>query len=149
MPYLALIDHLTNSIKNESGVLITSGYSFNDEHINDAILNALKANPTSMVIALLFGDLNEYPRAVEIAKRRPNISLWAFDKAIIGTKEGVWKPIDDFEKEDNIADVIQKKEEDNPDNPEEKIISWDLKLGDFSKLGDFLQELVGYENTED
>jgi hypothetical protein len=148
MPYLALIDHLTNSIKNESGILITTGYSFNDEHINDSILNALKANPTSMVIALLYGELSEYPRAVEIARRRPNISLWAFDKAIIGTKEGIWKPIDDFEKEDNIAEVIVGKEVDNPDKADEKMTSWRLTLGDFSKLGDFLQELVGYENEE-
>lgn len=148
MPYLALIDHLTNSIKKEPSILITTGYSFNDEHINDAILNALKANPTSIVIALLFGDLSDYPKAEEIAKRRPNISLWAFDKAIIGTKKGDWQPIDNFELEDNIADVVTKTETDNPDGSGDKITSWNLKLGDFAKLGDFLQELVGNENDD-
>ena len=146
MPYLALIDHLTNSIKKEPSILITTGYSFNDEHINDAILNALKANPTSIVIALLFRDLSNYPKAEEIAKRRPNISLWAFDKAIIGTKKGDWQPIDNFELEDNIADVVAKIEIDNPDDSGDKITAWNLKLGDFAKLGDFLQELVGNEN---
>ncbi|NPD45481.1 SIR2 family protein [Lentimicrobium sp. S6] len=148
MPYLALIDRLTSSIKKEPSVLISTGYSFNDEHINDSILNALKANPTSMVIALLFGNLSDYPRAEEIAKRRPNISLWAFDKAIIGTKKGDWQPVDDFEAEDNIGNVIKKEEKDDPENPESKIISWKLTLGDFSRLGDFLQELVGNENEE-
>lgn len=148
MPYLALIDHLTNSIKNEPAILITSGYSFNDEHINDAILNALKANPTSIVIALLFGNLSDYPRAEEIAKRRPNISLWAFDEAIIGTKKAKWEPVDNFENEDNIANVVQRIETDNPDDADNKSISWNLQLGDFSKLGDFLQELVGHEIEE-
>lgn len=148
MPYLALIDHLTSSLKKEPSVLISSGYSFNDEHINDSILNALKANPTTIVIALLFGNLSDYPRAEEIAKRRPNISLWAFDKAIIGTKLGDWQPIDDLELEDNIANVIIKEEKDNPNDPDNKIVSWKLKLGDFAKLGDFLQELVGNEKDE-
>jgi hypothetical protein len=148
MPYLALIDHLTNSIKSEPAIQITSGYSFNDEHINDAILNALKANPTSIVIALLFGKLSDYPRAEEIAKRRPNISLWAFDEAIIGTKKGKWEPIDNFEKEDNIAEVVQRIETIDPEDEENKIISWNLKLGDFAKLGDYLQELVGSENED-
>lgn len=143
MPYLALIDHLSSSIKKEPAILITTGYSFNDEHINDSILNALKANPTSIVIALLFGNLSDYPRAVEIANRRPNISLWAFDKAIIGTKTGEWLPNDTFEPEDNIADVVVKIESDNPDGSDNKVTSWNLKLGDFAKLGDFLQELVG------
>ena len=146
MPYLALIDHLTNSIKKEPSILITTGYSFNDEHINDAIINALKANPTSIVIALLFGNLSDYPKAEEIAKRRPNISLWAFDKAIIGTKKGDWNPIDNLELKDNIADVVAEIEIDNPDDSGDKITAWNLKLGDFAKLGDFLQELVGNEN---
>ncbi|MFK5958470.1 MAG: SIR2 family protein [Lutibacter sp.] len=148
MPYLALIDHLTNSIKKEPSILITTGYSFNDEHINDAILNALKSNPTSIVIALLFGELSDYSKAEEIAKRRPNISLWAFDKAIIGTKKGDWLPIDNFEAEDNIANVVTKIETENPDGSSGKITSWNLKLGNFAKLGDFLQELVGNENDD-
>ncbi|MGB5990031.1 MAG: SIR2 family protein [Marinifilaceae bacterium] len=143
MPYLALIDHLTNSIKIEPSILITSGYSFNDEHINDAILKALKANPASVVIALLFGKLSNYPRAEEIVCRRPNISLWASDKAIIGTKKGSWKNMEEFDKDDNIADVIERK-----NNIESGEISWEVNLGDFAKLGDFLQELVGYEKEE-
>ena len=96
----------------------------------------------------MYGKLSDYPKAEEIAKRRPNISLWAFDSAIIGTKKGEWKPNDNFEKEDNIANVVNKTETDNPDGSGDKIISWELRLGDFAKLGDFLQELVGNENED-
>lgn len=149
MPYLALIDHLTNSIKSEPSILITSGYSFNDEHINDAILNALKANPTSIVIALLFGNLSNYPKAEEIAKRRPNISLWAQDQGVIGTKKGHWEPTDTFDDEDNIAGVVKSTEKEDPNDPQKKMASWSLELGDFARLGDFLLELVGNEIDED
>ena len=148
MPYLALIDHLSGSIKKEPSVLITSGFSFNDEHINDSILNALKANPASMVIALLHGKLADYPKAIEIAKRRPNISLWAFDEAIIGTQRGIWSPFNNFESEENIAQVVIKCEKESADDSDCKEVSWELRLGDFFQLGNFLQELVGNENQE-
>ena len=56
--------------------------------------------------------------------------------------------IDNFEKEDNIAEVVQRIETIDPEDEENKIISWNLKLGDFAKLGDYLQELVGSENED-
>ena len=56
MPYLALIDHLSDFLKKDPALLITCGYSFNDEHLNSSLLNALKSNPSSTIIALLFGD---------------------------------------------------------------------------------------------
>lgn len=37
MPYLALIDQLNRFIRKKSSLLILSGYSFNDGHLNDAI----------------------------------------------------------------------------------------------------------------
>ena len=52
MPYLALIDRLNSFLRQNSAVLIMSGYSFSDEHLNDTIINALKANPTAMIISL-------------------------------------------------------------------------------------------------
>lgn len=55
MPYLALIDQLNRFIRKKSSLLILSGYSFNDGHLNDTIVNALKANPTAMVLGLMFG----------------------------------------------------------------------------------------------
>jgi hypothetical protein len=45
--------------------------------------------------------------------------------------------------EDNIAHCIQKIEA--TADTEEKHL---LKLGDFSKLGDFLQELIGHNQTK-
>lgn len=54
MPYLALIDQLNRFIRKKSSLLILSGYSFNDGHLNDAIINALKSNPTGMVLGLMF-----------------------------------------------------------------------------------------------
>lgn len=54
MPYLALIDQLNKFIRRKSSFLVLAGYSFNDGHLNDTIVNALQANPTGMVLALQF-----------------------------------------------------------------------------------------------
>lgn len=121
MPYLALIDKLSKFIKKPNSILI--GYSFNDEHLNDTILNSLKANPNTMVIAMLFGDLTiplgkeikeNYPNAVKLAKSRSNLA------------ESI---------------TIEKDSEDDT-----KLI-YKLNLGDYSKLGDFLQALIGFNQT--
>ena len=53
MPYLALIDQLGSFIRQKSSFLVISGYSFNDEHLNNTIINSLKANKTAMALCLM------------------------------------------------------------------------------------------------
>jgi hypothetical protein len=152
MPYLALIDQLNHFLRIPNSLLIFSGYSFNDEHLNDTILSALKANPNSMVIAMMFNTLTytveenlieRYPKAVQLSLNRSNLAIWADDEAIIGTVRGKWKTVGELEPEYNLADCLIKLKATETD-PE----SLKLKLGDFSKLGDFLQALIGYNQTK-
>lgn len=151
MPYLALIDQLNRFLRLPNSLMVLSGYSFNDEHLNDTILSALKANPNSMVIALLFDTLTldnpgemveRYPKAIQLAKNRNNLALWSSDEAMIGTVRGKWKITSEMEDEDNLANCIQKIPP--MEDSDEKHL---LNLGDFSKLGDFLQALIGYNQT--
>jgi len=152
MPYLALIDQLNRVIRQPNSLLIISGYSFNDQHLNDTIINALRANPNSMAIALLFdtltynnegANIERYPDAIKTAERRNNLALWSYDEAIIGTARGKWTTPLEIEDEDNLANCIQKIP--STEDSEEKT---HLKLGDFSILGDFLQALIGYNQTK-
>lgn len=152
MPYLALIDQLNKFLRLPNSLMVLTGYSFNDEHLNDTIMSALKANPNSMVIALLFDTLtyvNEektierYPKAMQLALNRNNLALWSFDEAIIGTVRGNWKITSELEEEENLAKCIQKNKPN--EEIEEKCF---LKLGDFAMLGCFLQALIGYNQTK-
>lgn len=166
MPYLALIDRLNKFIRQSSSVLIMSGYSFNDVHLNDTIINALIANPTAMVIALLYGPLTStkeekvdrititettenYENALKLAKDRSNLSIWTFDEAVIGGRRAKWKPTKaDFDVYENIAKAVVKKVVSMPDEmgkETEKIIEYEFHLGNFAILGDFLEELIGEE----
>lgn len=163
MPYLALIDRLNKFLRQNSAVLIMSGYSFNDAHLNDTILNALKANPTAMVIALLFEKLTykegegekeklivRYEEALKLAEDRPNLSVWAYDQAVIGGLRALWKPTKkEYDNEENIANAVryfeEKVKDEKGEETEQKKTWYELRLGDFSVLGNFLQELIGKE----
>jgi len=149
MPYLALIDQLNRFIRKKSSLLILCGYSFNDGHLNDAIVNALKSNPTAMVLGLMFekfemkNDKDEYieryPEAYRLAKKQHNLNVWTDDKAIIGTSLGTW---DQIEGEDDDIDLLtfieSTKQSEEPHQVEHLV-----KLGDFSVFTNFLKKIIG------
>ena len=150
MPYLALIDQLNRFIRKKSSFLILSGYSFNDGHLNDTIINALTANPTAMVLGLMFEryedatdsgeSVERYPEAYRLAKKQHNLNIWTFDKAIIGTNLGRWhrgKNKDDDDP-DLLRFVCHDKQTDGSESPKDLI-----KLGDFSVFTDFLKKIIG------
>lgn len=149
MPYLALIDQLNRFIRKKSSLLILSGYSFNDGHLNDTIVNALKANPTGMVLGLMFGDYEEkssasgelfekYPEAYRLAKKQHNLNIWTNDKAIIGTNLGSWNnaPIEDDDID--LKQFIHSSKADDLGQARTLI-----KLGDFSEFTNFLKKIIG------
>ncbi|MBI5214408.1 MAG: SIR2 family protein [Ignavibacteriae bacterium] len=160
MPYLALIDRLNSFLRQTSAVLITSGYSFGDTHLNDTIVNALKANPTAMVIALLHDTYSykdaagkivpRYEKAFSYAKSRFNLSAWTFDEAVIGGQQGKWKVTSrDTLTDENLGEAILETPEIikavAPATVDTTIYHYQLQLGNFAKLGNFLQELIGKE----
>lgn len=127
MPYMAFLNRLESYIKEESSFLIMSGYSFSDQHINNTIINALRSNPTSAALVLLFDDLENYDYVQDV--KVPNLSFWAKDKAIIGTKEEKW----------GIGQMSDKEQFDgyySSNGEDAKSL-----LGDFSKLGQLLNSL--------
>ncbi|MGY1889301.1 SIR2 family protein [Pseudomonas jessenii] len=155
MPYLALIDQLNRFVRKKSSLLIMSGYSFNDGHLNDAIVNALKANPTAMVLALMYDEFNtqlpdgaireRYPEAYRLAKNQHNLNIWTFNKAIIGTNPGRWAllPESDDADVDIRSFVTSSKSTDGTEKTEHAV-----KLGDFAVFTSFLKRLIGSATGE-
>lgn len=150
MPYLALMDQLNRFIRKKSSFLILSGYSFNDGHVNDTIVNALSANPTAMVLGLMYGEyekkdsseelIESYPEAYRLARNQHNLNVWTFDKAIIGTNLGAWsRPLSDDDADMDLLKFVTS-EQDPCDTAKTRHL---IRLGDFSCLTGFLQKIIG------
>src|SRR6185295_7037538 len=75
MPYFVMIDRLRSFMRNSQKpvALVVIGFSFSDEHLNEVIIESLKANPSAACFALQYGTLSDYPNAQKLA--RDNVNL--------------------------------------------------------------------------
>ncbi|NKB32147.1 MAG: hypothetical protein GKR91_03525 [Pseudomonadales bacterium] len=160
-PYMALMDRLTNYLKQPDTVLITCGYSFGDEHINERIVTALSTNTSGHVISLFHDIVLENKKKnylltkdsdlTKLAKENKKLSVYGCRHAVIGGQYGSWKLKREPDKDDTI-NIIHYFDEDAPCNPiEEKKERkgdeiWtgegELFLPDFTKFVIFLQSMV-------
>jgi hypothetical protein len=139
LPYLALMDRMRVFLRRPSAVLITVGYSFRDQHINEMLVEGLEQNPTAAVFALQYGKLSSYDEARTLAKGTSGLSVYAEDQATIGTQEGTWSvPA-------GVDIAVLTGIFDSPTLEDE---AWEggafrMMLGDFSNLGPFLLQVTG------
>ncbi|BCB95420.1 SIR2 family protein [Dissulfurispira thermophila] len=151
LPYEALMDRLSNFIKQDDAVLITCGYSFGDEHINERIFTSLQSSATSSVLALLYEDNFNENHILEIAKSNGKLSVYAKKSAVIGCQYGIWKlkrePSKDYTISLNLyfdEDAPEMTSQLNEEKKGEE--KWTgtgkLIITDFSKLVKFLQSMI-------
>lgn len=140
MPYLVMIDRLRSFLKRPYALLLVTGFSFRDEHLNEAIIQGLEANSSAAAFALLYGDLATYEEARRIAQWRPNMTVLARDAGVVATNEGHWceKSATTIDSETLGATAI-----DWVDNIPGPTKTAQFRLGDFSRLGQFIEYVLG------
>jgi len=127
-PYTALMDRLKRMLNQERSLLITCGYSFNDEHINSIILGVLEHRSTANVISLQFREIYYDSKIVGIAKQKKNLIVLAKNAGVIGGEMVNWKLLRAVdEKTCSYMDVAFDSNAD---------VETDGNAGDF-RLGDF------------
>lgn len=90
-PYSALLDRLRHFLAIEDTLLVSIGFSYADAHIAARIDEALAANPAASVFAFQFQNLENETSVRDLAVRRPNLSVYARDEAIINGVAAPWK----------------------------------------------------------
>lgn len=135
MPYLAMLDRLRAFLARGQAVLVTCGYSFADQHLNEVILHGLRSNPNAICFGLLFGAREGYPDALAKARIHPNLSLLAADGAILGTIERNWRSDEQAGHPLHGISVVKGRVK-----AEEEVTSsgCEFLLGDFKHFGSFL-----------
>jgi hypothetical protein len=145
MPYLAMLDQLRDFLARGQAVLVTCGYSFADQHLNEVILNGLRSNPTAICFALLYGPLSNYSEARTKAKLHPNLSLLASDGAFLGTVERDWRA-DEINSHALHGLSVAKKVTEVGTEAESN--NCEFLLGDFKYFGDFLAQQLSRTDDE-
>jgi hypothetical protein len=138
MPYMAMIDRLRAFLRKDSAVLVSIGFSFNDHHLNELLVQGLQGGPTSMIFALLYGKLDAYSQIAKIAGNRSNINVMARDAGVIGMRRYDWPQGRDAKSCD---DSIAVEWLDNAAKPGLKAAQF--TLGDFGSFASFLEDLTG------
>jgi hypothetical protein len=139
MPYYVMIDRFRSFIRNQKlpVAMIVCGYSFADQHINEALIESLKANPSAVCYALQFDDLSTYADGVSLAQNVSNLSFLCRDGAVIRRKVGRWatRPGAD---QSAVGTAFQF-----PENPNDEVENPSkFLLGDFAQLAPFLEEFM-------
>ncbi len=89
-PYSALFERLRNFLSTPDTLLVCCGFSFSDAHITSVFDEALSANAHSSILAFQYGNLSLESPVAELALKRPNISAYGRDGAIISGVHGKW-----------------------------------------------------------
>jgi hypothetical protein len=138
LPYISLMDRLSNFLKQSDTILIILGYSFGDEHINERIITALNSKTTAHVFVLFYDkigkdnySLKESSVIAKLAMENSKLTVLGFKNAVIGSIYGEWKIKKNYENED-IKDFFELKESDDGE----------LILSDFSKFVNFLLSMT-------
>jgi len=135
LPYLAMLDRLKAFLANGQAVLITCGYSFADQHLNEAILQGLSGNPTAICFGLVYGDRRETPEGVKKARMHSNLSLLAADGAVLGSVERDWRS---DEKQDHPLHGVAVSTGEMTGRTLAPAQRCKFILGDFRSFGEFL-----------
>lgn len=130
-PYSALFERLKEFLTTPDSLLICTGFSFFDAHITAVLDEALEANKHTAILAFQFRKLEEEQCAVNLSMKRPNMSVYAKDGAVIFGIEGKWKP------GEPPSDEWLKIRKTFWGSPEPEETSGSFLLGDFSKLARF------------
>jgi SIR2-like domain len=90
LPYAALFDRLRAFVSSADTLMITCGFSYSDAHITSVIEEALSSTANAAVFAFQYKCLKHERPAVELALRRPNLSVYARDAACVNGARGQW-----------------------------------------------------------
>lgn len=94
LPFAALFDRLRAFLLLPDTLLITCGFSFADAHISAIVDECLAASPSTAVFSLQYESLESASEARQIARKRPNFTIYASDGAQVNTVAAPWRPGD-------------------------------------------------------
>ena len=95
VPFLVLQDRLRRALHQPETIVLVSGFSFADDHLNEMLFDAATRRERSEFIVFSYDDISE--DMATRARSTPNLQVVGRDEAILGGMRGSWKaPSDDI-----------------------------------------------------
>lgn len=88
VPFVVLQDRFRRALRQPETLLLISGYSFRDEHLNEMIFDTARQRPRSEFLAFSFNELPE--SLAKAAVLIPNLQAIGRSEAILGGVRGNW-----------------------------------------------------------
>jgi hypothetical protein len=89
VPFVVLHDRLRRALHHPETLLIVTGYSWRDDHLNEVIFDAARHRPRSEIVAFARSAIPD--ALLERADTMPNLQAVTGDEAILGGIHGPWK----------------------------------------------------------
>ena len=89
VPFVVLQDRLRRALHQSETLLLISGYSFGDAHLNEQIFDAAARRERSEFIAFCFSEIPE--TLADRAMLTPNLQVVSGDEAILGGVRENWE----------------------------------------------------------
>jgi hypothetical protein len=134
-PYAAFIDRLARFLDQDDALLITSGFSFADEHINNVIFSAIENRPRTHVYSLQFVEVADDHDLHKRALRQKNLIVVGPKSGIIGGRRAEWS----LDEPATFVDAVFEPDPKSAVTPQPK--TGQLKLGDFGTFCKFLRSM--------
>lgn len=142
-PYVAILEHLRHVLDRDTEtLLISAGYSFGDEHINEVIFDALEARDRTHLVALQFKELGDEHDLIKTAKRRHNVIVYGPETAVVRGRRAGWRLNEQVsDRTKHLLDIPF----DSDAEPDKDTVSLTgrMRLGDFAVLTQFLDSIAG------
>lgn len=93
VPFVVLQDRFRRSLETPETLVLISGYSWADEHLNEMLFDSAKRRPRTELVACSYGSLPDVLAAR--AQELPNVQAITDEEAVIGGIRDEWEPPDD------------------------------------------------------
>ena len=89
VPFVVLQDRLRRSLSEPETLLLVSGYSFGDDHLNEMLFDAARRRERSEFMAFCYDSIPD--ALAQQAEETPNLQAISGTEAIIGGRRGAWR----------------------------------------------------------
>ena len=93
VPFVVLQDRFRRALHQPETLVLISGYSFGDQHLNELIFDAATRRERSEFIAFLYSNIPD--ELAERAELTPNLQVVSKREAIVGGIRGGWAKLED------------------------------------------------------